>query len=865
MTPDISRQSVHAAGDSNVLQAGRDIVTIHNTPRSPQADLSRWVSVEPPWNRLDHHVRGRSGLVDRLTRMTSDGTGRTIVLHGGGGFGKTTLALHFARRMRDRGLVVWWVSAHDEDGVAAGMREVCSRVGVSLEHIQAAWAGQTSAPDLLWSNLVDFPRPWLLVLDNADDPELLLSTRSTPTEGPSWLRTTEGGNGSVLVTSRDGRRQAWGPHASLLPVPTLDPDDGARVLLDLTGRDTGEFAAARAVADRLGGLPLALRLAGLHSARMAAAPPLPGLKTVRNFDDYLAALDDHFITAVEAASPHPPERREPRELITETWELSLEALRQRGHADARTLLRLLSCFADSPIPYRLLDARVMATSPLFTGITPDKLLTLLQALTDLGLIEQTPGSDRSRTPQATGLVLHPVIRESNRHHRDVVANLVEYAAVTTALLDSATRDLDYEDSTTWAQWQTLAPHCASPLRLWEEAGTDAPGHTDHLRIAARSVYRCGRFLYQCGSYSRAEHELTAALEPQHKILGDDHPDTLRTRVTLASVLTTEGKFDAAEAEFHTTLAIQTTLLGETHPDTLDTRSRLAVALRARDRLDEAEAEFRAVLHHQVTILGAEHRQTLDTRNRLAHLMHLQGRVAEAEAEFRAVLAARETVLGRHHINTLDSRSELASLLHVRGDLAAAETEYHRLLADEREALGEEHPKTLIAYSHLVMLRHDQHKLDGLQRLYEDVLDKQKRVLGPTHIHTLATRHRLAKLHFETAQLETASREFDDVLREKTEVLGEHHHATLITREYRALTLAALGNTRTAIDELEALLAIRLRTTGPAHPLTSATQANLDSIKNAPRPKAAKPTSGHGHNPSHPSDSEPTAPAPPDTA
>lgn len=846
MTSGAFGQSAHAAGHGSVLQAGRDIVTIHDTSR-PHPDLSRFVSVEPPWDRLDHDVRGRTGLVDRLTRMTSDDTGRIIVLHGGGGYGKTTLALHFAARMRDRGVVVWWVSAHGETGVATGMREVCSRIGVSLEHIHAAWTGQTSAPDLLWRHLADFPHPWLLVVDNADEPEHLISARSTRATGPSWLRSTSGTNGSVLITSRDGRRQAWGPHASLLPVPALDPDDGARVLLDLTHRDTDQFTAARAVADRLGGLPLALRLAGLHSARMATAPPLPGLKTVRNFDDYLAALDEHFVTTVDAAPPHPRERREPRELITETWELSLEALRQRGHADARTVLRLLSCFADSPIPYRLLDARVMATSPLFTGITPEKLLTLLQALADLGLTEQATAP---RQPQETGmaeLVLHPVVRESNRHHRDVVDNLVEYATVTGALLESATRDLDYEDSTTWEQWRTLAPHCTAPLRLWEEAGGEAVEHADHVSVAALSVFRCGRFLYQCGLYSQAEHELTAALEPQHKILGDDHPGTIRTRVTLASVLTTEGKFDAADTEFHTALAIQTTLLGEAHPDTLDTRSRLAVALRARDRLDEAEAEFRDVLDRQIAILGAEHRQTLDTRNRLAHLMHLQGRVEEAEAEFRAVLAAREAVLGRHHINTLDTRSELASLLHVRGDLPAAEAEYHRLLADERQALGEDHPKTLIAYSHLVMLRHDQHKIDDLEHLYEDVLEKQQRVLGPTHIHTLATRHRLAKFHYENSRLETARRQFEDVLKEKTEVLGEQHHATLITREYRALTLAALGNTRAAVDELKALLAIRLRTAGQNHPLTAATRANLASVEKP----TEEPVSRDGNNSSGP--------------
>ncbi|MDU0289714.1 tetratricopeptide repeat protein [Saccharothrix longispora] len=823
------RQWAHATDGSGVVQAGRDVVTIHQSGPASWLERPGMVSVEPPWDRIDHRVRGRSDLMADLVQWAANTADRFVVLCGAGGYGKTTLALHFAREQRGQGTTVWWVSAHDEHSVAAGMREVCFRMGVPPDRIQAAQAGQRSASDLLWSNLRAFPHRWLLVVDNADETELVIAPRAARPLGPSWLRSTEGCLGSVLVTSRDGGRNSWGPQAVLLHVPALRADDGARILLDLTHRDDEQFAAARAVAARLGGLPLALRLAGLHSASMATAPELPGLPAIRTFSDYLTALDERFMTTIEATSPRHRARREPRELITETWELSLDVLRKGGQVQARALLRLLSCFANAPIPYELLDARIMAGSPLFAGITPDKLLVLLDGLAELGLTERVTTVER-QLPHGPGLVLHPVVRESNRHHHDVKDDPVRYAVLCAALLDSATHDLDHEDSGTWPRWQALVPHCASPLQLWPEAWLGGAEHTDLVRTATATLHRCGRFLYQCGLYEQAEQQLAAALAPQHELLGGEDPDTLKTRGDLASVLTTQGKFDAAEAEFHVVLAAQVKTLGSAHPDTLDTRSRLAVALRARDRLAEAEAEFRAVLTEQVGALGPEHRHTLDTRNRLAHLLHLQSRVTEAEAEFRAVLAARQKLLGEYHLNTLDSRSELASLLHVRGDLPAAEAEYDRLLCAERVALGEDHPKTLVAYSHLVMLRHDQGKLDGLEALYDSILEKQSRVLGPTHLHTLATRHRLAKFHFEQGRLATAQGEFEDVLRQKSRVLGAQHHATLITREYLALTLAARGHTAVAEAELETLLEIRLRTMGDNHPLTAATRANLCLVR-----------------------------------
>ena len=71
-----------------------------------------------------------------------------------------------------------------------------------LEHGDAA--------DVIWQRLAGRQDPWLLVIDNADDPQVLAGAGTCVAEGRGWLRPVVGQTGMVLVTSRDGSKESWG-------------------------------------------------------------------------------------------------------------------------------------------------------------------------------------------------------------------------------------------------------------------------------------------------------------------------------------------------------------------------------------------------------------------------------------------------------------------------------------------------------------------------------------------------------------------------------------------------------------------------------------------------------------------------------
>jgi tetratricopeptide (TPR) repeat protein len=812
-------QTAEATDRGRVWQAGRDMIT-HNhavTPAPPGPGLA---SVAVPAELMDHTIRGRDRLLAELTDLVKSG-GQVVVLHGAGGYGKTTVAAALAHAVRGPGpdaMRVWWVDATTTNSLIEGLREVAVTAGAPAEEVRAAWSGQASAPDLLWRTLEGVGERWLLVLDNADDTQVLAVDGQRPASGRSWLRTHQ--SGTVLVTSRDGRPGVW-RSAVLSPVVPLDLADGAAVLRELAPAAGGE-QEARDLAETLGGLPLALWLAGRYLEATSRAPQLPGMDQPRTFADYATAVSNRFVDVVDTGIPG-TELRE-RELLTRTWELSLDLLAAKGQPLARPVLRLLSFLAPTPIPCMLLNATVLAQCPLFDGVAAQQLSTVLWDLSGLGLVEYY------RTDPGTGgldvVVLHPLVRQTTRHQADAIEQAGIYQVALLALLDTATADLGYEDPTVWPLWRLLSPHCApGQLPAASELGQDE----DHVVALARVHHRAADFFDETGSSVQALDSYQRALAIRSRVLGADHLSTLTTRHNLAHALRERGDLDAAEAEFRDVLAIRQRVAGPDHSNTLTTRYNLALVLRERGDLAAAEAELRDVLTIESRVLGADHPSTLTTRHNLAHVLQERGDLDAAEAEFRDILTIRQRVAGPYHPSTLTTRYSLALVLQERGDLDAAEAELRDILTIRQRELGSDHPSTLTTRYNLAGVLQERGDLAAAEAELRDVLTSESRVLGADHLNTLAARHNLAHVLQERGDLAAAEAEFRDILTIESRVLSADHPSTLTTRHNLALVLQERGDLAAAEAEFRDVLTIESRVLGADHPSTLTTRQNLAGV------------------------------------
>ncbi|MGY0003078.1 ATP-binding protein [Micromonospora sp. I033] len=235
-------------------------------PRAaPEASPLRPVPAQLP---ADLDLVGRGTPLTRLDRLLTGGPSRaatTIAIVGPAGIGKTSLAVHWAHRVRGRfpdGQLFVDLRGFDprQPPLAAGLASAAflDALGVPASSMPAHDIGRTG---LLRSLLID--RRMLLVLDNAHDSE---QVRPLLLGGAGCL---------VLVTSRD-RLVGLMARDVARPVELgpLTAEASRELLTGRTGppRTAADSAAFDAITGACGGLPLALTVAAARITSRASTP-----------------------------------------------------------------------------------------------------------------------------------------------------------------------------------------------------------------------------------------------------------------------------------------------------------------------------------------------------------------------------------------------------------------------------------------------------------------------------------------------------------------------------------------------------------------------------------------------------------------
>lgn len=633
-------------------------------------------------------LRGRRDLLETLVALARRPEDGPAVLMGQGGTGKSSLAAALAEQARGRDRQVWWISAADQAGFFADLAEVARDLGGSHTDHESIVKGAADASDRVWRLLDNAPQEWLLVIDNADDPWMLAAADSAAgvQDSRGWARASR--RGLVVVTSRETDPRVWGA-ARCFQVGSLSTTDAALVLRDLAP-NAGDETQAQDLARRLDGLPLALTLAGTYLSSETAQWP--------TFASYAHALGDVTGTTV-----------------ARTTEISLDGLARHGLPQARTLLRLASCYASTSIPTHILPATGLAEA--------------LDGLRDVGLIQRS----------STAITLHPVVTATNRAHiegSEVWHTAVERLAA--ALKELRIDQPDHWSPDRWPHYRQLGQHL---LALFD----DAAGQVDreHLALLMDAVaHMAGAF--NCSGAGKATEILCRAALARCSALGEEHPAVLSVRHNLAWAVAYGGKPAQAEAMFGEVFGIRLRVLGDSHPATLESRHEFAWIATCLGRWAEAEQRYRDTLSDSLRHLGPDARATLTTRHELAHAIARQGRLDEARTAFENVLPDRRRVLGEDHPQTLQTEHELAWITAKQGRWTEAEAMYRRLLA-LRRALETDHPQTLLTLHELAWTIAHQGRWTEAEALYRRVVKRRSRTLGDDHPDTEASRQALNEL------------------------------------------------------------------------------------------------------------------------
>lgn len=830
------QEAYHAVGGTGLPQKGG-----RTTDRGSR-------TTEPPLDLLPRRIQGRDALKPELVAALRPQRRGVRVLHGIAGGGKSSLALWLARQARDQGRPVYWVRNRD---VEQTMHAVALRRGVDVGQL-----GRADARDVVWRSLESATEPWLLVFDNIDDTDDtehrgLFGGSGARLDGTGWIRPSRAG--LVLVTTRHGDPAVWGEHAELTRVTCLDGEDGARVLLDLAPH-AGPREDARLLADRLGGLPLALRLAGHY---LANDPPRH-----RTFADYRRAVE-HDLDLLDAAEPTPATLEDDeaaRRSIRLTWELTLALLEERRLGRVRPLLHLLTCYgAPHPIPQELLVAERLHGTPVDPGgtLTEGGLTRLVRNLVSSALADQT---DVAGTPH---LALHPLLAEVVAAARDESPHADDTWDAAVALVDEATPDSG--EPAAWAGLQAL-PAVVTAVLAW------VPAHLDALPVAVECGSLCAGYLLRSGAL-QASHDMSELALRRANTLDLRDPVRFQARLAAAVVGTTEGNAAARDelaALWHDArdelphdhqflvvvrqhLAESLWLAGEyddaediyldlladhergVEPDLVTaTRFGYGRMMCLRGRFDEAEREISAVLAAERELFDdPDHPDVLITRAVLADVWLGQGELLKARDELQDVLRRQERVHGPDSPLTLSARVTLMAVHAQLRDHGQAEVQLNQLLRIQRDALNPEHPLSLLGLAALISTRSFDLSSEGDPRTDErrltEVAEAMARQLGDDNPSVLSTLLGAAvqRCRYDEEGGFAAVR---DVLERQLEVMGPHHIATMNTRLLHAQLLVEIaGDGAAAEEELRGLLATQLELIGPDSPHTATTRTVLADV------------------------------------
>lgn len=226
------------------------------------------------------------------------------------------------------------------------------------------------------------------------------------------------------------------------------------------------------------------------------------------------------------------------------------------------------------------------------------------------------------------------------------------------------------------------------------------------------------------------------------------PPLARDLNALGELFRREGRLRQALASFEESLSLRQRGLGEDHPDTLLSKINLASTLRQQGRLDEALFLEECIVDARERLLGAEHVDTLSARTSLAATLGQLGRLAEALPLQDSVLDIYLRLLGPDHLLTLSAKAARARLLLQRGEVELARSAQEQVLAARRRLLGAEHAETLRAKTALACTLLQMQELDAARKLLDAVLQANLRRLGPDHVDTRDAREQLIDVQLQ---------------------------------------------------------------------------------------------------------------------
>ena len=753
----------------------------------------------PFWNvpRRTDFFTGREDVLEKLEQRleASRSAALTQTIVGLGGIGKTQTAIEYCLRHRARYHAgTFWVDASSADSLQASYAECARGLGLVDEQVPDDKATAAFGAHLQRHS------GWLVVLDNADNPDAIRSLLPPNSHG------------HVLITTRDqAPRLGRGEPIRLDSLPIERATD---FLLERTRRSEDFRADAEALATALEGLPLALEQAGAYLAEFSTLP----------LRDYLEKFESLSLDYLEGHEPIEGDygKKTGHRTIAATWEISFRALEESAPAAAEAL-NACAFLDPQAIPLKIFSEGAAHLGPSLKALAESLKVDsttvhteILRPLRRYSFVGWSP--DLGKEDGLGSLSVHRLVQTVARWRlRD------RYSRVLTGLYRALDElfPRDYKSPSTWINAILFLPHVQASANYWSE---------DHGTYFTTLWSYAGNSAFASGRVTQAYTLHKKALEVRRDILGERDPGTIATMSNLASAMSALGKFiDAMELQ-EKALDIHRSLFGEEHPDTLTLTNNFAEIIKNLGDLARAKQIYEENLKTRLRVLGDEHPDTFQSMNNLAEALRALGDTVGAKRMHKKALSVSRRVHGEEHPDTLTSMHNLAETLSSLGETTESKALHEETLKIRRHVLGEGHPDTLTSMHNLAETLRVLGEIINAKELHQEALTLRQRILGEEHPDTLFSMNSIALTLKTLGNISVAKEIHERTLEMRRRILGEEHPDTLISMHNLAITLRDLEKIEKARALFIEVVSISRRVLGEDHPQTKSFLANSQEFE-----------------------------------
>ncbi|CAJ1946229.1 unnamed protein product [Cylindrotheca closterium] len=236
-------------------------------------------------------------------------------------------------------------------------------------------------------------------------------------------------------------------------------------------------------------------------------------------------------------------------------------------------------------------------------------------------------------------------------------------------------------------------HFSKALKLFQDAIDTLRDHVgSEQETVAATLFHMGIVRTALCEYDDAMSDFRDALDVQQKLLGNDHPATLRTRREIGNLYAVyESELDSAFEEFNDILEVQKRIHGERHPNVAETLQSIGCAQAKKGDHSAALRTLEDCYNMRLEFLGMDHPLQATTLHEIAKIQLGRGRLKKAMHIVDAALNIRVESLSEQHIDVAMALATKASCLVAQNSFVEATKLFLEALSISQAAVGPIHP------------------------------------------------------------------------------------------------------------------------------------------------------------------------------